>query len=124
MGRQLASDGNSNDSCPAANTSQLFRSQIPLSQGVRGQLTVFGGEIRAGVIRLSRTGDCATTAVNSVPLSRWCAETKGFRFFVLIFSQMITCFIKDSGENFREHTGHKSRRIFGCGISMKISFSC
>lgn len=98
-------------------------------ESLGGPLTVFGGETcrsnRDGVTRVGAVvGDVATTPVNSVPWSRWREESNGFRFFVLIFSQMITCFMSVSGANFREHTGHKSRRRLGGGISMKISLSC
>lgn len=80
------------------------------------QLTVLGGETRVS------TG--AETATNSVPLSLCRMESKGFLFFVFIRSQMRTCLRRDSGANFRLQTGHKSSRIFGGGISMKISLIC
>lgn len=93
------------------------------------RLTDFGGETRLsnrdGVTRVEATvEDVATTPLNSVPCNRWLFESKAFRFFVLIFSQMMTCFINVSGANLREHTGHKSSRKFCGGISMKISLSC
>lgn len=95
---------------------------------LRSKLTIFGGETRFSYFRGCNfgpsVGDVETTPVNSVPWSRCFDESKGFRFFVLIFSQMMTCFISDSGENFREQTGHRSSRMFGGGISMKISLSC
>lgn len=109
----------------------MIHASLHLHSGSRvkqsGQLTVFGGETRlsnfSGCERAT-VGDVATTAANSVPFSRCLDESKGFLFFVLIFSQMMTCFISASGENFREQTGHKSRRTFAGGISMNISFSC
>lgn len=92
------------------------------------KLTIFGGETRFSYFRGCNfgpsVGDVDTTPVNSVPWSRCFDESKGFRFFVLIFSQMMTCFISDSGENFREQTGQRSSRMFGGGISIKISLSC
>ena len=79
------------------------------------QLTVFGGETRVS------TGAEAT---NSVPLSRCRDESKGLRFFVLTRSQIRTCFRRDSEANLRLQLGHKSKRIFGAGMSMKISLIC
>lgn len=91
------------------------------------KLTILGGETRFSCFRGCSfgpsVGDVETTPVNSVPCSRCLDESKGFRFLVLIFSQMMTCFMSDSGENFREQTGHKSNRMFAGGISMKISLS-
>lgn len=90
------------------------------------KLTVFGGETLDGVNLRSVKGDCAVTAtvVYSGPFIRCFDESNGVLLLVLTFSQIMTCFKRLSGANFREQTGQRSKRMFGCGISMKISFNC
>lgn len=83
---------------------------------IHDQLTVFGGETRVSI--------GAEATINSVPLSRCRDESKGLRFFVLTRSQMRTCLRRDSEANLRLQLGHKSKRIFGEGMSMKISLIC
>lgn len=90
-----------------------------------GQLTVFGGETLEGVNLFSVSGDCAATvAMNAGSFSLCLEESNGVLRLVLTFSHMMTCLRSVSGANLREQTGHRSKRMFGGGISMKISFNC
>jgi hypothetical protein len=50
----------------------------------------------------------------SVPSRRCRDESKIFRFFVVIFSQMPMCLASVSGTNVRAHIGHSCNGRLGC----------